>query len=116
MKSNISCFVVSPIVTGHPQAQNVTNLEGTIQLSCTVTGFPLPGIIWFHNNTLEDSNLSSTDTINVYTTRSIFIKSMAVLNDSGTYFCKAVIGGYDDMDSNMVIVLVQGNINSIWLL
>ena len=102
------CYVVSPIVIDHPQAQNVTSLEGTIQLSCTVAGFPSPAITWFHNNTLEDSNLSTTEAINVYTTRSTFIRSIAVLNDSGAYFCKAAVDGYNDLDSNTVIVFVQG--------
>ena len=101
------CYVVSPIVIEHPQAQNVTSLEGTIQLSCTVAGFPSPAITWFHNNTLEGNNLSTTEAVNVYTTRSTFIRSIAVLNDSGAYFCKAVVDGYSDLDSNTVIVLVQ---------
>ena len=101
-------YVVSPIVTEHPQAQNVTSLEGTIQLSCTVAGFPSPAITWFHNNTLENNNLSTTEAVNVYTTRSTFMRSIAVLTDSGTYFCKAVVDGYSDLDSNTVIVLVQG--------
>jgi hypothetical protein len=100
--------IVSPIVTEHPQPQNVTSLEGTIHLSCTVVGFPSPAITWFHNNTLENNSLSTTDAINDYTTRSTFIRSMAELNDSGAYFCKANVGGYRDLHSNTVIVLVLG--------
>lgn len=101
-------LIVSPIVTEHPQAQNVTNLNGTIHLSCTVTGFPSPAITWFHNNTQEDNILSTTEAINDYTTRNTFIRSMAELNDSGEYFCKAVVDGYSDLDSNIAIVLVLG--------
>ena len=34
--------------------------------------------------------------------------SMPATNDSGMYFCRAAIDGYDDVDSNTVTVLVQG--------
>lgn len=33
---------------------------------------------------------------------------MAELNDSGEYFCKAIVDGYSDLDSNTAIVLVLG--------
>ena len=103
----IICFfpIVSPVVTEHPQHQNVTSFEG-IMLSCTATGFPAPAITWFHNNSMEDN--ASPQRINDYTTRSIFIMSMPATNDSGMYFCRAAVDGYDDVDSNTVTVLVQG--------
>ena len=101
-------FSVSPVVTEHPPDQNVTSFEGTIMLSCTATGFPAPTITWFHNDTLENSVFYTTEDINCYTTRSTFIKLRAETNDSGTYFCRAEINGYDSVDSNEAIVLVQG--------
>ena len=51
---------------------------------------------------------SSVQRINDYTTRSIFIISMPATNDSGMYYCRAAVDGYDDVDSNTVTVLVQG--------
>ena len=91
----------------------MTSLEGTIHLSCTVSGFPSPEITWFHNNTIEENRLSTIEAINEYTTRSTFIRSIAELNDSGTYFCKAIVDGYSDLDSNTVIVLVQGEYQNL---
>ena len=96
------------MVTDHPQAQNVTSFEGNITLTCLATGFPAPRITWFHNNTMEDSSVYTSETINVYTTRSTLVKSMAETNDSGVYFCRVAIDGYDDVDSNTLTVLVQG--------
>ena len=101
-------FSVSPVVTQHPHAQNVTNSEGTITLMCMATGFPAPRITWFHNNTMEDSSVYTGEAINVYTTWSTLVKSMAETNDSGEYFCRAAVDGYGDVDSNTVTVLVQG--------
>lgn len=106
-------FTVSPVVTEHPQDQNVTSFEGTIVLRCTATGFPAPLITWFHNNTLE-SNTSNImeENVNVYTTRSTLTIPMAERNDSGEYHCRAAIEGYNDIDSNPAIVLVQGKHSS----
>ena len=92
----------------HPQDQNVTSFEGAINLTCIATGFPAPTITWIHNDTLENSTSYIVEEINVYTTRSTFMMSMAETNDSGMYFCRAAIEGYDDVDSNMATVLVQG--------
>ena len=102
------CHAVSPLVTDDPQGINVTITEGSIVLTCTATGFPSPTIVWFHNDTLVDNSSYTDEAINFYTTRSIFNKSIPVLNDSGSYFCRAVIEGYDAMDSEVAIVLVQG--------
>ena len=99
---------VSPVMIEHPQDQNVTSFEGTIMLSCTATGFPAPTITWFHNNTMEDNTSYTSEMINDYTTRSSFIMSMPATNDSGMYFCRAAVDGYDVTDSNTVTVLVQG--------
>ena len=92
----------------HPESQNVTLFEGTIHLSCTATGFPSPEIFWFHNDTLEVGNMSSSEAINAYTTRSTIMTSNPSRNDSGAYYCGAFVEGYDDFNSNTVLVLVQG--------
>lgn len=77
-------------------------------LTCSATGFPAPVVTWFINNTMKDSSSYVTETINFYTTSSIFVKAMAEANDSGIYSCRAATDGYDNVDSNMATVLVQG--------
>ncbi len=102
-------IVVSPLVTGHPQDMNVTILEDTIILNCTATGFPLPIITWFHNDTLDTTGSSTIFVANAYTTRSTFMKMSPMVNDSGGYFCRGTIEGYDDANSDLVTILVQGD-------
>jgi hypothetical protein len=101
-------IVVSPVVTEHPRNQNVTSFEGNITLSCTATGFAAPTITWFHNTSIENNALYTSEMINAYTTRSIFIMPMPATSDSGLYFCRATINGYDEVDSSRVTILVQG--------
>ena len=95
-------------MTEHPRDQNVTSFEGTITLSCIATGFPAPIITWFHNNSIEDNLSYRSENINDYTTRSTFCMPKPATNDSGMYFCRASVDGYDAVDSNTVTVLVQG--------
>jgi hypothetical protein len=102
-------IVVSPLVTGHPQDMNVTIFEDTINLTCTATGFPLPIITWFHNDTLDTTGSSTTFVANAYTITSTFMKRSPMVNDSGGYSCRAAIEGYDDANSDVVTVLVQGD-------
>ena len=102
-------IVVSPLVTGHPQDMNVTIFEDTIILTCTATGFPSPTITWFHNGTLDILGSYTTVAVNVYTTRSTFMKLSPMTNDSGGYFCRAAVNGYDNANSDVAIVLVQGD-------
>ena len=102
-------IVVSPLVTGHPQDMNVTISEDTIILTCTATGFPSPIITWFHNDTIDTIGSYVTIAINDYTTTSTFMKMSPMANDSGRYFCRASIDGYDDANSDVVTVLVQGD-------
>ena len=104
----LTSHVVSPLVTEHPQDQNVTIFEDNIMLTCTANGFPPPTITWFLNNTLEVNSSFITAETNIYTTRSTFTKSTIVNTDSGTYFCRAAIDGYGDINSDTVTVLVQG--------
>lgn len=108
-------IVVSPLVTEHPQDQNVTIFEDNIMLTCTANGFPPPTITWFHNNTLEVNSSFITAEFNTYTSRSTFTKSTIGTNDSGTYFCRAIIDGYGDMNSDTVTVLVQGEYSCLAL-
>ena len=103
------CAAVSPLVTGQPQDMNVTILNDSIILSCTATGFPPPNITWFHNGTLDAIGSYATDIVNDYTSRSTFMKLSPMTNDSGGYFCRAAVNGYDNASSNIVTVLVQGD-------
>ena len=102
------------MVTEHPRDQNVTSFEGTIMLSCTATGFPTPTITWFHNNTMEDNATDiMSQRINVYTTRSTLTVLEPATDDSGMYFCRAFIDGYDNSDSDIVTVLIQGKCHNV---
>lgn len=94
---------------GHPQAVNVTIFEDIIILTCTATGFPSPVITWFHNDTLDTTGSFSSFALNYFTTMSTFVKFSPMSNDSGGYFCRAAVNGYDDASSDTVTVLVQGD-------
>ena len=103
-------IAVSPLVTEHPQDMNVTISEGIIILTCTATGFPSPIITWFHNDTIDTiGSYNTTIVVNYYTTTSTFMMMSPMVNDSGRYFCRASIDGYDDANSDVVTVLVQGD-------
>ena len=96
-------------MTEQPQDKNVTVFEDSVVLTCTAVGFPSPTITWFHNGSLEVNNSSYiTEDVNYYTTRSTYSKLRAESDDTGEYFCVAALEGYDNVNSNTVIVLVQG--------
>ena len=105
-----------------PQAQNVTNTEGMILLSCDVSGFPVPSVTWRHNNTevteeVPRMNISTveydegsgdhTQFGHVFSTLMIGTPNV---NDSGDYDCQVVISSialYVPVTSGNVTVLVQ---------
>ena len=104
----MSLILVSPLVTDHPQDKNVTIFEDSVILTCTAVGFPSPTITWFHNGSVEVNSSYITENVNYFTTRSTYSKLRAESDDTGGYFCVAAIEGYDNVNSNTVIVLVQG--------
>ena len=115
-------LLVSPEILQDPLAQNVTNSQGTILLSCKVSGFPIPSVTWLHNNTEvmeQDSrvnistveyNESSADPIQFGQALSTLMISRPDFNDSGNYACRAAIVSipfYAPVISVNVTVLVQ---------
>ena len=105
-----------------PQAQNVTDFEGVIVLSCNVSGFPIPSITWLHNNTevieevprvnisTVEYNESSADPAHFGQAFSTLMIGIPNVNDSGDYTCQAAISSiasYDPVTSDNVTVLVQ---------
>ena len=82
-------------------------------LVCEATGFPAPAITWFQNDTEQDNTTFTNEQVNVYTTRSVFMMPMPDRNDSGQYHCQATVDGYEAVNSNTSLVLVQGMHNCI---
>ena len=75
-----------------PLQQMPTSSE-PFSLSCSAVGFPSPiSITWFHNGTLIESNVDvniTTQIVDVYTTRSTLLVTLAQSIDSGDYYCVA---------------------------
>lgn len=99
---------VSPVITKDPQDQNVTSFEGIIILSCEATGFPAPVITWFHNDTEVNDTTYTSEQVNAYTTNSTLTRMMPDSNDTGDYYCQASVEGYEEVNSDTALVLVQG--------
>ena len=117
-----SFFVVGPEILQGPRAQNVTEVEGVIMLTCNVSGFPVPSVIWWHNNTEVTEELPGVDISTVeYNVGSgdptQFGRALSTLmigtpnaNDSGDYACRAAISSiasYAPVTSNNATVLVR---------
>ena len=115
-------LVVGPEILQLLQAQNVTDFEGVIVLTCNVSGFPIPSVTWLHNNTevMEDVprvnistveyNESSADPAQFGRAFSTLSISRPNVNDSGDYACRAAISdiaSYAPVTSDNVTVLVQ---------
>ena len=104
---------VGPEIVLDPVSVNVTSVEDNITLTCSATGFPAPSITWQHNGTtivamgrVENNTISSS----YYQVTSTLTVRMAMTNDTGNYSCTATssIGTYSPVNSQVVLVLVQG--------
>ncbi len=100
--------------------------EEDIILECIFTGFPIPDITWYRNNSLlmEDERISivavpfnemptgftAEDFGRV--TSSLYIQNASV-NDTGLYRCDANSPTYTAVSSDDALVLVQGQSNSL---
>ena len=90
--------------------ETVLVMNGHFTLSCGATGFPAPSITWAQNGTMinsltEERRVISERTLNLITMSTLTV-GVAVLDDSGTYSCRA---GNDvgEPDTVNVSVIVQ---------
>ena len=114
--------VVGPKILKGPQAQNITDVESVIVLSCNASGFPIPSITSLHNGSVmvaaeiprvnittvdyDEDNADPTQFGQVFST--LIIDSPNV-NDSGSYACQASISSiaiYLPVTSDNATVLV----------
>ena len=101
-------FIINPIAS-----QEVV-INGTLILSCSAEGFPIPSIIWFMNNTMIDDGLTDvSESININS--STLMISNADLNDSGMYYCQAVSSEFPELNitSTVAIIAVVGKFINI---
>ena len=116
--------LVGPEILEGPQAQNVTNHpDDVIVLSCNTSGFPIPSVTWWHNNTevteeVPRVNISTVEYNEGSGDSAQFGRAFSTLmivslnfNDSGDYACKAAISSiesYVPVTSDTATVIVQG--------
>ena len=92
-------------------------------MNCTVSGYPIPSVRWFHNSTeiVEDTrtnitNINMQDDTNLQEDFGIVVSELVILNadvnDTGPYYCEADIGIADVSVavSEIIDVIVQGNL------
>ena len=88
-------FIVPVLVTSSPPERVDHFRGGTINISCTATGLPLPTVTWHKNgNVLELNNRIFIDEVNETTPTSGLITSTLIfevleLSDNGSYYCVA---------------------------
>lgn len=104
-------------------SMNVTINVDSISLECIASGFPLPTITWFQNDTMIDDDsrisimLTSYDSMtglfmpdSFGTVISVLTIENATVNDTGRYRCDAesAVDVYEIASSTEALVLVQG--------
>ena len=113
--------LVGPEIMQRPQDQNVTNLpDDVIVLSCNISGFPIPNVTWWHNNTevteedprvnisTVEYNEGSGDPTQFGRALSTLMIDTPNVNDSGDYACRiSSIAPYSPVTSDNATVLVQ---------
>ena len=114
----------------NPAPKNVSITVEDIILNCTVNGFPIPSISWFHNSTDIEKDNRSRVTVTTYHLMeqtgqemdfgivvSNLVISNAGVNDTGLYQCQADTRIQDPVVSDEVTILVQGiqkDYNNYW--
>ena len=102
-------LAVVPSITTDPSSKNVS-LNGNVNLTCEAVGFPIPYILWFHNDSVAvDSQVISVPVANNRAVTSTLTIVMAMVNDSGNYFCQA-LSSAGSMTSQVARVLVQSKL------
>ena len=118
-------FIVGPRLIESPEDSNVT-IEDDITLQCVFTGFPIPDITWYRNNSLlveDDRIIIVTVPFNEMPTgftaeefgrvTSFLNIENASVNDTGLYRCNANSPAYNIVSSDDALVLVQGQPNTL---
>ena len=103
---------VAPEFTQVPMDTNVTSFEGDIILMCGGMGFPIPNITWIQNGYVIDmdqdnTTINTTSSNSSRTTLSILTVSMAMVNNSGFYHCNLSSLDFEDLTSEVALILVQ---------
>ena len=107
----VSLPVVRPHFIINPIANQEVVMNGTLTLTCSAEGFPIPSIIWFMDNTMIGNGMTNVgSTMNVNS--STLIISNVNFNDSGMYYCQAVSNEFPDVNvtSAIAIITVVGEI------
>lgn len=97
-------FTVAPVITVPPYDMNVTTTED-LDLTCLISGFPIPLIEWYHNGSV----ISPDERITILHNSSVTILTVinTSLADSGDYRCSG-INDVGSVFSPPALVLIQG--------
>lgn len=100
--------------TEEPVDTNVTSTEN-LTLTCSANGFPLPEIVWLHNDSVveDDTRITITDSPSGVDIISMLMVVNTNFNDSGNYTCVATSPVFNDVMSREALVLIQGKPHSI---
>ena len=81
-------FVAIPQHT-NPKTNQYVSKGGNIVLTCTINGWPIPGVTWLKDGTrIKQSYVISNKTVG-RTIESILSIKNATLDDAGNFTCKA---------------------------
>ena len=102
--------VVGPHFIINPIANQEVVINGTLTLTCSAEGFPIPSIVWFMNNTMISNKITNVES--TMNTSSTLIISNVNFNDSGMYYCQAVSNEFPDVNvtSTIAIITVVGEL------
>ena len=108
----LSCSIssVRPVVVKNLMPVNVTRIQDNIILTCSATGFPVPTITWYHNDTLVMASMTSPRIVSIpsrYEISSTLTITSANTNDTGDYFCN-ITSTVGTVSTSVALVLVQG--------
>ena len=107
-------FIVVPVIIQQPVDENITRTEA-LELVCVVDGFPLPSIVWTHNDTeipSDDPRITDEVFMDIQRNSTLSVTNTSS-NDSGVYVCIAVSPTFDNVSSDPALVLIQGQLSCI---
>ena len=97
-------LVVGPHFIINPIADQEVVINGTLTLTCSAEGFPIPSIVWFMNNTMISNKITNVES--TMNTSSTLIISNVNFNDSGMYYCQAVSNEFPDVNVTSTIAII----------